>query len=193
MAKNSSIFIPPEGGNLYFNTFAKKVFTPQECKEIINSEGNFIQSAVYDRKEGHSLREESRFSKSKVLSPNSRTEWIFKRLETIIQASNESYFNFDIVSLQGTEVIKYEENDFFITHHDIGHGATSTRKLSMVVFLSDISDYEGGRLKFTPNFEFVPNQGSAIIFPSYIIHEVERITKGTRYTLVSWAHGPRFR
>jgi len=32
-----------------------------------------------------------------------------------------------------------------------------------------------------------------IFFPSYTLHEVTPVTKGTRYTLVGWVHGPAFK
>ena len=32
-------------------------------------------------------------------------------------------------------------------------------------------------------------QGSMIIFPSNLYHEVEPVTKGTRYSLVQWYKG----
>ena len=34
--------------------------------------------------------------------------------------------------------------------------------------------------------------GSISFFPSYTIHEVKPVTRGTRYSLVGWACGPAF-
>ena len=69
------------------------------------------------------------------------------------------------------------------------------RKLSVVVQLTDPSDYEGGIFEFktveTPaNFK---TRGSILVFPSYLEHQVTEITEGTRYSLVCWAEGPRWR
>ena len=36
------------------------------------------------------------------------------------------------------------------------------------------------------------NQGSIIIFPSFMMHQVTPITKGIRNSLVLWAYGPPF-
>ena len=42
--------------------------------------------------------------------------------------------------------------------------------------------------------EYMPReQGQIIVFPSYTLHEVTPITKGTRYSLVSWVSGPSFK
>ena len=36
-------------------------------------------------------------------------------------------------------------------------------------------------------------QGTLILFPSYILHEVKPITKGERNSLVSWVTGKQFK
>tara|TARA_Y100000114_G_C11733902_1_gene315099 strand:+ start:174 stop:944 length:771 start_codon:yes stop_codon:yes gene_type:complete len=77
------------------------------------------------------------------------------------------------------------------------------RKLSMTINLNKPGEYEGGNLKFDygPHatgkryhecVEIRP-QGSVIIFPSYIYHQVTPVTKGTRYSLVLWTLGKPFR
>ena len=58
--------------------------------------------------------------------------------------------------------------------------------------------YEGGQLEFPDDKQsFVEEdareQGTAIFFPSYLIHGVQPVTKGIRYSLVSWFKGPSFR
>ena len=35
--------------------------------------------------------------------------------------------------------------------------------------------------------------GSIILFPSYLVHRVRPITKGTRYAMVGWIHGDSFK
>ena len=36
-------------------------------------------------------------------------------------------------------------------------------------------------------------QGTLIIFPSYILHEVKPVTKGERNSLVAWVTGKQFK
>ena len=76
------------------------------------------------------------------------------------------------------------------------------RKLSLTINLNLPGEYEGGNLKF----DFGPHstgnryhecteirpQGSIIVFPSYIYHQVTPVTKGTRYSLVLWTLGKPF-
>ena len=76
------------------------------------------------------------------------------------------------------------------------------RKLSMTINLNSPGDYDGGNLKF----DFGPHsqgnrfhecteirpQGSIIVFPSYVYHQVTPVTRGTRYSLVLWSLGQPF-
>lgn len=77
------------------------------------------------------------------------------------------------------------------------------RKLSVTINLNLPGEYEGGNLKF----DFGPHnegkrfhecveirpQGSIVIFPSFVYHQVTPITKGTRYSLVLWTLGQPFK
>ena len=69
------------------------------------------------------------------------------------------------------------------------------RKLSITIQLSSPQDYEGGDL-ILHNGEPEKMQkelGKLIVFPSYTLHEVTPVTKGTRYSLVAWVAGKPFR
>jgi Rps23 Pro-64 3,4-dihydroxylase Tpa1-like proline 4-hydroxylase len=61
------------------------------------------------------------------------------------------------------------------------------RDVTILLYLND--DYEGGELEL-PDWgcTFKPKAGTLIAFPSYIEfrHRVHPVTKGKRYTLVSW-------
>ncbi|MFT7073376.1 MAG: PKHD-type hydroxylase [Patiriisocius sp.] len=66
----------------------------------------------------------------------------------------------------------------------------------MTIQLSDPNDYEGGDLRFMINKEIVnapKEKGTIIIFPSFIMHRVTPITKGTRQSIVGWVSGPPYR
>ena len=77
------------------------------------------------------------------------------------------------------------------------------RKLSMTLNLNKPGEYEGGNLKF----DFGPHaggkrfhecteirpQGSLIVFPSFVYHQVTPVTRGTRYSLVLWSLGEPFK
>jgi len=75
------------------------------------------------------------------------------------------------------------------------------RKLSVTINLTDPSTYDGGDLMFDLGendggkitASEAREQGSVIVFPSFLYHCVSPITKGTRYSLVNWALGRPFK
>ena len=74
---------------------------------------------------------------------------------------------------------------------DIGHPTMATRTdVSMTVFLSDPDTYDGGELIIaSPAGEnrVKPAAGGGAICPSGNLHRVEKVTRGSRLTAVSWA------
>ena len=77
------------------------------------------------------------------------------------------------------------------------------RKLSMTINLNKPGEYEGGNLKFDygphangeryHECDEIRPQGSIIIFPSYVYHQVTPIITGRRKSLVMWALGQPFK
>jgi PKHD-type hydroxylase len=184
-----------ENGNLFNQVIYQKAFSPEECNTIINLEGIPVSAPFYGAAEKHSGGNAPKIhSICKGINYNPKNAWMFNRLVQIGIETNKKYFNFEIANLQGTRVNEYRENEFIDWHVDIGGQETSTRKISIVVFLSDAKEYEGGQIKWNPApAGFPQEQGTVVVFPSYIIHTVEPITKGKRFSLVTWLHGPPFR
>ena len=82
-------------------------------------------------------------------------------------------------------------------HVDRGYD-TPVRKLSVSIQLTDPKKYKGGELKLYNQEDenssvMNKNQGSLIVFPSYVLHEVMPVTKGERNSLVTWVTGPQFK
>ena len=72
----------------------------------------------------------------------------------------------------------------------------TTRKLSITVQLSDATEYEGGELQFMVNQNIITapkEKGTAIIFPSFCLHRVTPVIKGSRKSIVGWIAGPPYR
>jgi len=101
------------------------------------------------------------------------------------------YKNCIIEEAEDLQFATYNVGDFYGVHKDADE--TNGRILSVSVQLSKPSEYEGGDLCLygiggSPS-PLENAQGTVIIFPSDILHEVERVTKGTRYSLVQWFKG----
>jgi PKHD-type hydroxylase len=70
------------------------------------------------------------------------------------------------------------------------------RKLSISIQLTNPEEYEGGELKLYDSKEETimdKAQGTLILFPSYVLHEVMPVTKGERNSLVTWVTGKQFK
>jgi PKHD-type hydroxylase len=173
--------------------FIPQVFSPEECREIVALQGYTGPSLVTDNAiSNHRIRH----STSTFVPADEQNKWIADRLIAKLTEVNDTYYHFRITQLSPLQIIGYGENGFYDWHVDIGGKEFSSRKLSLVTFLSDEADYEGGQLKIIAgaNARAVPDQqqGTAVFFPSYLLHKVEPVRKGQRYSLVMWAHGPCF-
>ena len=89
----------------------------------------------------------------------------------------------------------YDVKGKYETHVDTFHQhSNEARKLTILVFLND--DFEGGKFYIQNSHKrLYPEQkkGTVLIFPSFMPHGVEPITKGVRYSIVTWMVGPYFK
>lgn len=93
----------------------------------------------------------------------------------------------------GFMVADYVKDDWFQAHRDIGTiESMSRRKLSVVIQLTDPNTYEGGDLWISSGFGMIKaprEKGTLIAFPSYQFHQVDRMVRGSRRSLVFWFEG----
>jgi PKHD-type hydroxylase len=171
-------------------------FTKNECDEIIEI---FHQLGTKDGTiEGEQVNEGIRKSQIQWL-PMDDYKWIYERLAERVSSINKTFWDFDIEYIEPAQLTMYggEDKSFYGRHTDHMHqGTGSHRKLSMSIPLSDPSEFEGGELLFHDGFTPLPakqEKGTAVAFPSYVLHEVTPVTSGTRYSLVVWACGPKFK
>jgi len=87
---------------------------------------------------------------------------------------------------------RYDTHTLMKTHHDHIHSLFDGERkgiptLSIVGHLNN--DYTGGNFFFFNDYEIKLKKGDILIFPSLFMfpHRVEKVTKGTRYSFVSWA------
>ena len=120
-----------------------------------------------------------------------------KEYASRVRSFNWSYY--DKKSFHCSEMIirRYNVESQFKYHHDdiIGeifpHWFLRRQNiLTCNFYFSDAKDYEGGDLVFTCGKKFHPSMGDIIIFPSnwMFYHEVQKITKGKRYSGTVWLY-----
>ena len=170
------------------------VFTPDECLWVSSLP---LPASLAEITEGGGpgtrLDYQRRRTLEREVPRNREFSWIYQRLRKLALEANERAYRFKIGDLMTMHVLEYSSEGFFDWHMDLGAGPTASRKLSMVTFLTPPGDYEGGDLRFMDGSEALrPAQGTTAIFPSYLLHKVDPVSRGTRHTLVSWLHGPCF-
>lgn len=119
------------------------------------------------------------------------TDWLVDRLHPHILRANQTY-GFDLQGWAAPAVLRYRTGQHYGWHVDIGRDDLASRKLSVIVLLSESGAYEGGDLEWMPDLGACPrNIGTVVIFPSFMPHRVTAVTAGERFALVAWVHGDR--
>lgn len=116
------------------------------------------------------------------------------------EEANRQAFGFDITLIRDIQYTIYNAHDLgkYDWHFDTfwANPRTTDRKISVIIQLSDSSDYEGGDFEIDPQYpqpEGIREKGTIFAFPSFLSHRVTEVTRGTRKSLVSWIEGPKFR
>jgi PKHD-type hydroxylase len=113
-------------------------------------------------------------------------------------ANQSAGWGYLLNSQEQTQIGRYKSVDegYYDWHMDAGPPKDGVqRKLSISILLSDPSEFEGGELQFKgiEDRKILTKQGSIVVFPSFIEHRVTPVTKGVRYSAVTWASGPAFK
>jgi PKHD-type hydroxylase len=187
------------------HTFAyvQNFLSTDECKNIIKvgKEKNLEQASVFHKRDEkgqtNTITKNIRDSKVAWLGSQDLPN-LFPRLTDAINDLNDKFFKFNLFGLEeGLQFTIYDgEGAKYGKHVDRCFG-TKIRKLSITIELSDPSEREGGDLQLytgeEPLINIPKEQGTLIAFPSFMLHEVSPIKKGTRYSLVAWITGENFK
>jgi predicted 2-oxoglutarate/Fe(II)-dependent dioxygenase YbiX len=97
-------------------------------------------------------------------------------------------FAYTATRFEGFKIACYdaEAGGFFSAHRDNLSPATAHRRFALTLNLND--GYEGGCLRFAeygPHL-YRPRLGEAIVFSGAMLHEVTPVTRGRRFTLLSF-------
>ena len=173
--------------------YMDNLFTPEECAQIIAIGNTKLEEAkVADGESKKDIRE----SQIAWLY-GTDIEFAFRRVTDGILNINSQFFNFDLFGMaEGFQFTRYDApTGHYGMHIDKVLNGT-VRKLSLTIQLSSPEDYEGGELalQMSKDAEIMPKElGKMVVFPSYVLHEVRPVTKGTRYSLVAWITGKPFK
>ena len=173
----------------YYEVFRSE-FSPQECRRVVD------------------LHEERDCSRSRLSAHGGKlvrnsdiwwiyrdrsTDWLFQHIRRLVVRYNKVY-RFDVDPLaRAAQLTRYRNGQTYDWHMDIGDGASSLRKISVVVELSSPRSRNGGGLEVFHG-ENLRNHlhlqiGDVACFPSFTIHRAREVTRGTRWSLVFWLTG----
>jgi PKHD-type hydroxylase len=123
--------------------------------------------------------------------------WVFEKLAHVAGWINARYYHFDLTGFgEGLQLTHYDQSDhgMYGWHQDFN--GNISRKLSLVLQLSDPSEYEGGNLEISAGAGAIAvrkQRGLVAAFPSFSLHQVTPVVRGTRQSLVAWVSGPTFK
>jgi PKHD-type hydroxylase len=175
-----------------FYAFWKNAFSKEECQTIINIAKN--KGLIKGKTKSES---DVRDSKISWLYAIDGIDWVFRRVTNITLNLNERFFQFDLFGLnEGFQFTNYTAPSGKYGKHIDRAMNIPVRKLSISIQLTNPDEYKGGELYLYDDDKGTlmdKEQGTLIIFPSYILHEVMPITKGERNSLVTWVTGEQFK
>jgi PKHD-type hydroxylase len=192
--ENSSWNFEVDQVNLY--AFWNNAFSKEECQTIINiaKDKGLVKGTTFNDDKTKDVRD----SKISWLYPVDGMDWVFRRVTDITLNLNERFFKFNLFGInEGFQFTNYEAPSGKYGKHVDRAMNIPVRKLSISIQLTNPEEYEGGELKLYDGEEdgIIMNkeQGTLVIFPSYVLHEVMPVTKGIRNSLVTWVTGKQFK
>lgn len=124
-----------------------------------------------------------------------------------LQGQIADYFGLRLTGCEPPQFLRYRVGDFFVRHQDgdtdqLEFDHLRVRKVSVVIFLNggaeedDAETFGGGALAIYRSraetgsgpvvFPVMGEPGLLVAFRSDTVHEVEPVTRGERFTVVSW-------
>tara|TARA_R110000823_G_scaffold299270_1_gene419979 strand:+ start:254 stop:820 length:567 start_codon:yes stop_codon:yes gene_type:complete len=182
----------------YYN----KIIDEKSVNNIVKA---CLKSPLVDGKIGlnKTINKKTRSAKIHFIDKNKHA-LLYKTIYDLAEDANNSAYGFDINSVELCQFTLYEESnsghyDWHIDTNWLDETSMRHRKISVVIQLSDPSEYKGGELEIqdsnlnSQQLKETMQKGSVITFPSFVQHRVKPITKGKRMSLIGWVVGAKFR
>ena len=123
-------------------------------------------------------------------------QWITELLIPYIYSANEKAgWNFQWEPVEEIQFTEYNKGGYYDWHRDSfeqSDGDGKIRKISVTINLND--NFKGGDMWFDNALEYdktdpkkiSKSTGGITVFPSHVWHKVDKVTKGTRYILITF-------
>ena len=201
------MFLPPERPAYRSHVVVERALTPGQCDRVVALGSRWRADEATLAGEASGAADPAlRRSTVTWLPPEDDTEWLFERLAAVVERANRQW-DFELTGFgEDLQLTAYDRPGSFYTWHQDGlDGEVATRKLAVVVQLTDPATYEGADLEL---FDVVADlddealatwtdrcrvRGTAVVFPAFEYHRVTPLRAGVRHSLVAWVSGPPFR
>jgi predicted 2-oxoglutarate/Fe(II)-dependent dioxygenase YbiX len=126
---------------------------------------------------------------------------LLERLDSL-RGELECWWQRPLERCDGLAALRYPAGAFYRTHRDVSGEAgplgLHRRAVSVVVFVNSGdgqpgAEFSGGALRLhelvdgdEDGLDVRPEAGTLVAFPSSLLHEVTRVERGERYSLVAW-------
>lgn len=169
-----------------------ELFTKEQCERILSTcvEELWLPATVIGKKEFHQ-------SKRQKLRGDT-AGFPFLDIRDVTKNANTLIYDFDLLGMidqDFPQIFKYSQGDFYKMHIDLNSMSIS-RKITFLINLSDPDQYEGGQVDFlniSADSQLTNEQGTCLIFPSYMPYSITPVTKGTKHILLGHVHGAVFK
>lgn len=191
-------FLTPTCDQIEAFAWWDNAFTRDELDFLQRRAANASNRAVVGGPQGE-VQENADVRRSNVdwMNKSQDTAWVFEKLAHVVSSLNAAHFRFDLLGFgEPIQLTNYEasEQGTYDWHQDFG--TKVSRKLSLVLQLTDPAEYEGGNLEILTRNQpdaIQKRRGLITVFPSWTLHRVTPVTQGSRQSLVAWISGEPFK
>ena len=191
---------------------APRFLDPEACRRLVAELSAAPRSPAQVYKDNYAREVDERARRAVRVEPSAAVVSNMKETLSGLGASLQESFPFALGECEEPEFLVYRAGDFFGPHQDASRrGRISEhlkrRRVSVVLFLNEQREepardsFGGGSLVFYGLFKdpraaqvglpLAPEAGLLVAFPSDMLHEVTPVTRGERYTVVTWFGGER--
>lgn len=168
------------------------LFTKEQCKQILDSciEELWLPLSIPGQENFHSSRRQKLRGDVQGFP--------FMDIRSVTKKANDEIYDFNLLGIidqDYPQIFKYSKDDYYNWHSELNVVAPS-RKLTFIVNLNDPSEYKGGDIEFLNVDTSTANileQGTCLIFPSYIVYRITPVLEGSKNIIIGHVHGAVFK
>lgn len=163
----------------------RNVVPPQLCNNII---ADYKDQEFNTAETSGGLHQDIRKCSTIKIVPGELDDAMYQCAASVIQRYADEHSARETMSITmdtGYDLLRYQVGDFYTQHTD--SFTERQRQVTCSFMLND--DYEGGEFCFFDrSIVHRLNKGDAVMFPSNFMfpHEILPVTKGTRYSVITW-------